>query len=162
TRDTVASAPQLSRIGKAYVRAVSALGLLVIATSLYRLYVAPVEPRWLLLAALTLISGSASVKLAWANVSISISEAFVFTAVLLYGAAAGTLTVALDALVISFWIAKRRPQIDRALFNIAAPAISAWCSAHLYFAVSGAAPLAESTGALAPAGSGPTPDSILP
>ena len=58
------------------------------------------------------ISGSACVELPHSNVTISISEAFVFAAVLLYGPAAGTLTVALDGLVISFWIAKRRPELE--------------------------------------------------
>jgi len=118
-------------------------GFLVIGESFVALYREPIGQEWLLLAALTLISGSASVKLPGAHVSISISEAFVFTAVLLYGPAAGTLTVALDGLVISFWIARRRPEIHRALFNIAAPAVSAWCSAHVFFKVAGIAPLVD-------------------
>ena len=144
----MAISSELSRAGQLYLRTIVGLGFLVIAESLLRLYRVPVEPQWLLLAALTLISGSASVKLPWAHVSISISEAFVFTAVLLYGPAAGTLTVALDGLVISFWIAKRRPELDRALFNIAAPALSAWCSSQLFFYVSGIAPLVQRPSAL--------------
>jgi putative nucleotidyltransferase with HDIG domain len=124
------------------------MGLLVIAESLLRLYRDPIGTQWLLLALLTLISGSACVELPHSNVTISISEAFVFAAVLLYGPAAGTLTVALDGLVISFWIAKRRPELQRALFNVAAPALSAWCSAQLFFAVSGIAPLSESPASL--------------
>jgi diguanylate cyclase (GGDEF)-like protein/putative nucleotidyltransferase with HDIG domain len=144
----VTTASELSRAGRVYLRTVIGLGFLVIAESLLRLYRVPVGPQWLLLAALTLISGSASVKLPWAHVSISISEAFVFTAVLLYGPAAGTVTVALDGLVISFWIAKRRPELHRALFNIAAPALSAWCSSHLFFYVSGIAPLVQRPSAL--------------
>ena len=112
------------------------------------MYQAPIGSQWLLLAGLTLISGSASVKLPSAHVSISISEAFVFTAVLLYGPAAGTLTVALDGLVISFWIAKRRPEPVRALINITAPALSAWCSAELFFRISGIAPLVDSPATL--------------
>src|SRR5207237_6087577 len=107
-----------------------------------------IGPQWRLLALLTLISGSACVELPHSNVTISISEAFVFTAVLLYGPAAGTLTVALDGLVISFWIAKRRPEAERALFNIAAPALSAWCSSQLFFRVSGIKPLAEQPASL--------------
>lgn len=137
----MASGPVLTRAGHAYFLAVVVLGFLAIGESLLRLNQVLIEPQWVLLAVLTLISGSASVQLRWANVSISISEAFVFTAVLLYGPAAGTLTVALDGLVISFWIARRRPQIHRALFNIAAPAASAWVSAHLFFFVSGIQPL---------------------
>ena len=144
-------APKMSRTGRIYIATVIGLGFLVIGESLFRLYEAPLGSqglRWLLLAALTLISGSASVELPRANVSISISEAFVFTAVLLYGSAAGTLTVALDGLVISFWVARRRPELHRALFNIAAPALSAWCSSELFFAVSGIAPLSQAEASL--------------
>src|SRR5262249_32355048 len=136
-------APNLTKQGRAYVAAVVALGFFVIGESLLRLYKTPIGSEWVLLAILTLISGSASVELPRANVSISISEAFVFTAVLLYGPSAGTLTVALDGLVISFWVARRRPELHRALFNIAAPAFSAWCSSQLFFWVSGIAPLAQ-------------------
>jgi len=46
-------------------------------------------------------------------------------------------------MVISFWIAKRRPEIERALFNIAAPALSVWASAHLFFFTAGITPLIE-------------------
>jgi putative nucleotidyltransferase with HDIG domain len=144
----VPKGPHLSRPGRAFVSLVITLGLLVIAESLLRLYRAPIGTQWLLLALLTLISGSACVELPHSNVTISISEAFVFAAVLLYGPAAGTLTVALDGLVISFWIAKRRPELHRALFNVAAPALSAWCSAQLFFVVSGIAPLSESPASL--------------
>lgn len=138
----------LSPLGRAFVSIVIVVGFLVIAESLLQLYSAPIGPQWLLLALLTLISGSASVELPHSNVTISISEAFVFAAVLLYGPAAGTLTVALDGLVISFWIAKRRPEPGRALFNVAAPALSAWFSAQLFFAVSGIAPLSQSAASL--------------
>jgi putative nucleotidyltransferase with HDIG domain len=138
----------LSRLGRTFVSVVILAGFLVIAESFLQLYRAPIGTQWLLLALLTLISGSAGVELPHSNITISISEAFVFAAVLLYGPAAGTLIVALDGLVISFWIAKRRPEIERALFNVAAPALSAWFSAQLFFAVSGIAPLSESPASL--------------
>jgi diguanylate cyclase (GGDEF)-like protein/putative nucleotidyltransferase with HDIG domain len=67
----------------------------------------------------------------------------VFTAVLLFGPAAGTVIVALDGLVISFWIAKRYPEPHRALFNMSAPAVSVWCSANLFFLIARIAPLTE-------------------
>jgi putative nucleotidyltransferase with HDIG domain len=133
------------------------VGFLVVGESLLRLYLTPLEPQWFLLAFLTLISGSASVYLPWAHVSISVSEAFTFTAVLLYGAEAGTLTVALDGLVLSFWVAKRKPEVERALFNIAAATTSAWCSAKLFFKISGIAPLSGTSPA-----TGPALDQILP
>jgi len=140
-------APGLSRSGRLYLSTVVGLGFLVIAESLLQLYRTPLGEQglrqWVLLAILTLISGSASVELPRANVSMSISEAFVFTAVLLYGPAVGTLTVALDGLVISLWVARRRPELHRAFFNIAAPALSAWCSSKLFFVASGIAPLSQ-------------------
>lgn len=139
----MAFSSQLSRSGRVYLRTVAILGFLAAGESVFQLLRSPLQPQWILLAFLTLISGSASVKLPWAHVSISVSEAFVFTAVLLYGPAAGTVTVVLDCLVISFWISKRRSEFDRALFNIAAPALSVWCSAHLFFYAASILPLAN-------------------
>jgi diguanylate cyclase (GGDEF)-like protein/putative nucleotidyltransferase with HDIG domain len=94
-----------------------------------------------MLAALTLVSGSATVTLPTVGASISVSETFVFASVLLFGPSAGTITVALDGLVISFWMAKRRPEWYRAVFNMAAPAISIWVAAQLLFAIAGIRPL---------------------
>src|SRR6185295_14680456 len=111
--------------------------------SIYHLVSEPISSQWFILAALTLVSGSATVRLPSTLASISISETFVFTGVLLYGPAAGTVIVALDGLVGSYWIAKRHDEIHRPLFNMAAPALSAWCSAHLFFTIAGIAPLTE-------------------
>src|SRR5262245_6688208 len=139
----MAVSPGLSPIGRAYVWMVVTLGLLVIGLSVVSLFLHPVPWQWFLLAVLTLISGSATLNLPSVPASISISETFVFTAVLLDGTAAGTVVVALDGLVISFWIAKRRRELHRALFNTSAPAISLWSSAHLFFWVTGVSPVAD-------------------
>jgi putative nucleotidyltransferase with HDIG domain len=135
------SPPHLSNRAQAYVWAVIFAGFCVVVSSVYELTAHPVGYQWFLLAALTLISGSATVRLPSIPASISISETFVFAAVLLYGPAAGTLTVALDGLVISYWIAKRRQEPYRALFNMSAPALSAWCSSQLFFLLAGIRPL---------------------
>jgi diguanylate cyclase (GGDEF)-like protein/putative nucleotidyltransferase with HDIG domain len=135
--------PRLPAYGHAYVTAVIALGFAVVSYSVYQVTVEPLGYQFLLLVALTLISGSATVKLPSVPASISISETFVITAVLLYGPAAGTLTVALDGLVISYWIAKRRRESYRAWFNMSAPAVSVWCSSHLFFALADIAPLVQ-------------------
>src|SRR6185436_16958797 len=100
------SSTSFTRLGKLYLWSVILAGLFVIGKSLHQLYVEPIGYQWFVLAALTLVSGSATVKLPSSYASISVSETFVFTAVLLYGPAAGTVIVALDGLVISFWIAK--------------------------------------------------------
>ena len=139
----VSSQNGFSPLGKVYLWTVISAGLAVVVGSIYKLNVEPIGSQWFMLAALTLISGSATVRLPSAFASISISETFVFTAVLLYGPAAGTVIVALDGLVGSYWISKRHSQIHRPLFNMAAPAVSAWCSAHLFFTVAGIAPLVK-------------------
>ena len=132
-----------TQFGKVYLWSVIAAGFTVIGLSIHGLYVEPIGNQWFILAALTLISGSATVTLPSSSASISLSETFVFTAVLLYGPAAGTIIVALDGLIISFWISKRRNEKGprRALFNMSAPAVSAWCGAQLFFHLAGIAPL---------------------
>ena len=77
----------ISRPGKLYVFTIFALGAIVISLSLYELQVDPVSSQWLILAALTLVSGSATVRLPTIPATISISETFVFTTVLLFGPA---------------------------------------------------------------------------
>jgi len=134
---------QLPRYGRVYLWAVIAMGLAVISDALIELTRRPIGYEWFIIAGLTLISGCATVRLPSSYASISISETFVFTAVLLYGPAAGTLIVALDGLVISFWLAKRHREPHRALFNMSAPALSVWCSSHVFFLLARVSPLVE-------------------
>src|ERR1700704_3058616 len=110
-----------TRFGKTYLWVVIVAGFVVVGLSIHELYVEPLGRQWFILAALTLISGSATIRLPSLNASISTSETFVFTAVLLYGPAAGTVIVALDALIVSFWISKRQDGLFCVLFNFAAP-----------------------------------------
>ena len=135
----------LPRRGATYVALVTTAGLATIGYSAAHLYPAGLTPegngrfivQWFLLAALTLLSGSATVKLPSVPATISISETFVFTAVLLFGPNAGATIVALDGFIISIWLAKRRKEFYRVLFNMAAPAVSIWLAAHLYQAFAG-------------------------
>src|SRR5438132_4127354 len=138
--ERIQTAMRLTVTGRVYLAAVIVLGLGVVGFSIYQVYLEPLAYQWYLLAALTLISGSATVTLPTVTASISVSETFVFASVLLFGPAAGTITVALDGLVISFWLAKRWPEWYRALFNMAAPAVSIWTAAQV-FGIAGISPL---------------------
>src|SRR2546421_5019999 len=129
--------------GRTYVATVIVAGVAAVVFSLRELQLHALSYQWYMLAALTLVSGSATVNLS-IGISISVSETFVFFAVLLFGPAAGTVMVALDGLVISFWMAKRRPEWYRALFNTSAPAISCWCAAQV-FPILGIEPLVHGT-----------------
>lgn len=135
----------LSRWARVYVGTVAALGVCAIAQSIYAMYAVPIGRNWFILAILTLISGSATVKLPSVPATISISETFVFTSVLLFGPAAGTLTVALDALVISLWLTRRGHPFHRIAFNICALPASLWLGAHLFYFIWGSQPLSKVT-----------------
>jgi diguanylate cyclase (GGDEF)-like protein/putative nucleotidyltransferase with HDIG domain len=133
----------LTRLARVYVWTIAVLGLCAIGHSAYALYTDTIGWSWFILAVLTLISGSATVKLPSVPATISISETFVFTSVLLFGPAAGTLTVALDALVISLWLARRGHPFYRLAFNICALPASLWVGAHVFYLISGAQPLSK-------------------
>jgi putative nucleotidyltransferase with HDIG domain len=73
--------------------------------------------------------------------TVSVSETFVFTSVLLFGTSAGTLTVALDALVISFWSFRRGHAHYKLFFNVCAVPLTLWVAARLYYGLSPYGPL---------------------
>ncbi len=125
-----------------YVVFVIVAGLTVIGVSAVKVAEKMIGLQFFMLAALTLLSGSATVRLPSVPATISISETFVFTSVLLFGPAAGATIVALDGLIISVWLAKRRMVFYRVAFNMAAPAISIWFAAGIYYSFPGIEPLA--------------------
>jgi putative nucleotidyltransferase with HDIG domain len=133
----------LDRGAKIFVCTVTVLGVVSIGYSVYELYSDRVSSQWFLLAALTLLSGSITVKLPSIPATISVSETFVFTSVLLFGPAAGTVTVALDGLIISLWLRRKRLAFHKLLFNVTAPAISMWLAAQVFYLATGAVPLAQ-------------------
>ena len=71
--------------------------------------------------------------------TITVTEAFVFAAALLFGPAAATVTITLDGLFVS--VRAERRNLQRTVFNIAEPAISVFAAAQLVYLVSGAQPL---------------------
>jgi len=97
----------------------------------------PIGLEWLLLAGLTVLSGVAALHVPAGNMSFSVSDTFAFTAMLLFGPAAATVTVALDALAISLRLSGK--SVHRVLFNLAQPSLAMWLAAVTYFAVTGEA-----------------------
>lgn len=129
----------LRPVARLYVSVVAAAGAVVVGHSIYQLTLNPIEPQWLLLAALTLLTGSFTVKIPTISAHLSVSETFVFVSVLMFGAAAGTVTVLLECLIILFWMKSSKP-LHQILFNTAAPAVAIWVSATIFFLVSGVEP----------------------
>jgi putative nucleotidyltransferase with HDIG domain len=125
----------------AYILAVVVCGAAAVIQSFAQFYVHPIGWTWTLLAVLTFVSGSATVNLPALPATVSVSETFVFTSVLLFGSAAGTLTVALDALVISCWSYRKGHPTYKILFNVCAVPLAMWIASSLYYQISPYGPL---------------------
>src|SRR4030095_4214963 len=108
---------RLSRLGYAYVAFVIACGVAVTGYALVAVITGPVPNQWLVLAALTLLTGSFSIKLPSVEARFSVSDAFVFASVLLFGPSPATVIVAIDCLIISLWRHRSRSTL-RLLFNV--------------------------------------------
>jgi putative nucleotidyltransferase with HDIG domain len=133
----------LSAAMRAYVGIIVVAGFATIVQSIVDILIDPKGWDWTLLALLTLVSGSATVRLPSLPATISVSETFVFTSVLLFGPAAGTLTVALDAFIISFWAYKKSDPLYKVVFNVCALPLTIWLAAHLFFITAGIEPLVD-------------------
>lgn len=128
---------KLRPVARAYVAIVVLLGTATLLRSAHTLYSEPIGRQWFILAALTLLTGSFTVKVPSINASLSVSETFVFASVLIFGPSAGAITVLLECLIIQFWMKSDGRRLHRVLFNIAAPAIAIWVSGSAFFLISG-------------------------
>ena len=132
----------------AFLATVILAGGLVLAWSVIDLTARPIAPQWLMLVALTGVSGWATLRLRAIPASFSISDTFTIAAALLFGPAAGAVTVSADALVMSLRLATggRHPARVRVLFNVTVPALTMWIAAHVFFTTAGVGPLAHQPG----------------
>ena len=125
-------ATSLSFGARLYIATVVAFGTYVIGASAYDVIVHPTGHEWLWLAGLTFLTGSFSIKLPSISARISVSETFVFAAVLLFGPSASTVIVAFDTLILTSWThGGDRPRV-RAMFNVSAGSTAIWVGAHVF------------------------------
>src|SRR5688572_14362922 len=125
---------RLSSTAKLYVGCVILAGLTCVAHSAVDIWKTPPERGWWVLAVLTLLTGSLTLRVTTIRARISVSEVFVFASVLWFGPAFATFVVALEALVGTLWMRSRTPV--RTLFNLSAAAFAMWSASHLYLLVS--------------------------
>jgi putative nucleotidyltransferase with HDIG domain len=135
---------QLPARGRAFVVGVSAIGLAVAGYSLAQLFVQQVNFQWLILAALTLLTGTFTVRIPGVPAHLSVSDTFVFASVLLFGPAAGTITALLDALIISLRLGHHAREPFRVIFNVSAVALATRASGEVFFAVANVPPYSVS------------------
>jgi diguanylate cyclase (GGDEF)-like protein/putative nucleotidyltransferase with HDIG domain len=131
----------MTTIGRVYISAVIVCGAAIVVDSLFKMAASAVHLRWFILAGLTLLSGSFTVRVPGISARFSVSETFVFAAALLFGPPAATIIVVLDTLVISLW--QRSVTTERVLFNAAAPSVSIWAASTFFYWLSGIPPLSE-------------------
>lgn len=133
----------LRPVARLYIAGVVVAGVAVITSSVHQLVVYPISNQWLILAALTLLTGSFNVKVSSINAYISVSEAFVFAAILLFGTPAGTATVVIECLVILLWMKREGRLLHRVLFNLAAPSVAVWTAGTAFYMLSGIQPYSQ-------------------
>jgi putative nucleotidyltransferase with HDIG domain len=104
------------------------------------MYRYPPGQEWVILAALTLLTGSFTVKIPKLAARLSVSDAFVFASVLLFGPAVATVIVAFDSLVATMWLRRESRSRLRSLFNLTAVAFSIWTAASIFYSVIDDAP----------------------
>jgi PAS domain S-box-containing protein len=144
-KSIVAARPASSAIGRGFLATVAVAGAVVLLASIRDLMRQPVESTWFVLVGLTLVTGWSTLRMRNAPVSFSISDTFTIAAALLFGPAAGTVIVALDALVMSLRVAHENVagMWQKVVFNATATALAMWLAAHVFYALSGAGPLAS-------------------
>src|SRR5215467_6120421 len=136
----VAEFTALRPIARIYIGLIVLAGVTVIGHSVYQLSWEPIGNRWIILALLTLLTGSFNVKVPSINAYISVSEAFVFASILLFGTPAGTATVVIECMVVVFWMKPESRLVHRVLFNMAAPSLSVWTAGTAFYLLSGIQP----------------------
>ena len=125
----------MSAASRLYVAGVIGAGVAVVVYSIATLPPGAIDPGYVALALLTLISGSFIIRIPNATTTISVSETFVIVAAITYGPGPAAVLVALEGLIVSLWILKNTKQVYRVFFNMATGAVSVWLSANIFFAL---------------------------
>jgi putative nucleotidyltransferase with HDIG domain len=142
---SAASIPWRARL---FVGAVSLIGFAVVGNSVRALVSSQMPSEWMVFAILTIASGLLTVKVPSLDARVSVSEAFAFASVLLFGPHVGVVTLALDGIRVSFhW----KMNTEQTMFNFANLGVSMFAGASVFFLTSGVPPLFT----------GPAPSSMI-
>src|SRR3954462_1260175 len=136
-----------SRRLRAYLHTVVAVGAIVLAQSAFAAARMPRPVAWLKLTAVTMLAGCFRLHFKSVSANIAIDDTFFISTTLLFGPAAGTLTMAASCLLFSI---QRRKRPSQVAFNTAALSLSMYVASHVFFALSGVAPLAIGLAPIAP------------
>ena len=130
-----------------YVRIVVVAGAAAVVQSIVGLLSAPHPFEWFLFTTLVILTGSFTLNVSAINASISVADTFLIASTLLFGPAPATVALALDTFVLSW---RKGYPWRRVAFNAVAPALSLWVAGHVFFLITGAAPLAANEAKIGP------------
>ena len=106
-------------------------------------YTREVWNDWLVLAVLTLLTGSFTVRVPGLLARISVSDAFVFASVLVFGPPVATVIVAARSRLArrhASWMRPEHRSLLRSLFNVTSVALSIWIASHTFYWLTQATP----------------------
>ena len=130
-----------------YVRIVVVAGAAAVVQSIVGLISAGHPLEWFLFTTLVILTGSFTLNVSAINASISVADTFLIASTLLFGPAPATVALALDTFVLSW---RKGYPWRRVAFNAVAPALSLWVAGHVFFLITGAAPLAANDAKIGP------------
>jgi putative nucleotidyltransferase with HDIG domain len=125
---------------RAYVALVILAGAVMLLHSAATLIKLSHPWQWMLLGGCGIVTGSFAVNIAFVSASISVADTFSIATALLFGPGAAAVVLATDTGVLSL---RKGHRWDRVAFNMAAPALSIWTAAQVFFGISGGGPLAQ-------------------
>ena len=123
-----------------YFGAVIAAGCALAAKSAAEIILAQLPSEWLVLGALTLLTGSFTIRIPRLSIRISVSDAFVFASVLLFDGSVATVIVAVDSVVATLWMRPENRSIFRSAFNLSVASLSIWTASAVFYWVAGTPP----------------------
>ena len=128
-----------------YLGVIVILGVIAVGLSLHRLATGEVSYQWMILAYLTILTGTFTIAIPRANSKLSVSDTFIFINTILFGTAAGVLTAALDGLVGSLRCRTKAQRKWTLPFNTAVMAVSAFAAGEMFFRIFEDGPLSQAT-----------------
>ena len=123
-----------------YFGAVIAAGCALAVKSAAEIILAQLPSEWLVLGALTLLTGSFTIRIPRLSIRISVSDAFVFASVLLFDGSVATVIVAVDSVVATLWMRPENRSIFRSAFNLSVASLSIWTASAVFYWVVGTPP----------------------
>ena len=122
----------------AYVGGIAALGAVIFGISVSQLSGTAHPVEFTIFTLLALIAGRFPLKVPGVNAFFSVSDTFFVASAVLFGPAPGTVTIAIDSLMMSYG---RGQHAQRLLFNGSAPTLAFWCGSAVFFWLSGFGPV---------------------